>query len=148
VQRVEGVAPGLYHYQCVRHELEMLCELSVQAAAAAANELVAGQSWFANAPVLVLMAARFRARSGNTAIHAKAWKVIQLDAGHLSQTLYLSATELGYGAFITGAINDHCAERLFGLDGMTNGAIAVSGFGKRDAGAGNFEFDPLGKAPR
>jgi putative peptide maturation dehydrogenase len=148
VQRVEGVAPGLYHYQCVRHELERVCELSVQEAAAAANELVAGQSWFANAPVLVLMAARFPRTFWKYRNHAKAWKVIQLDAGHLSQTLYLSATELGYGAFITGAINDCCAERLFGLDGMTSGAIAVSGFGKRDAGAANFEFDPLGKAPR
>jgi len=149
VQRVEGVAPGLYHYQCVRHELERLCELSAQEAEGAASELVAGQSWFANAPVLVLMAARFPRTFWKYRNHPKAWKVIQLDAGHLSQTLYLSATELGYGAFITGAINDCCAERLFGLDAMSNGAIAISGFGKRDARSGNnFEFDPLGKVPR
>src|SRR5207342_1272949 len=148
LQRVEGFAPGLYHYQCVEHALEPLRELPAEQAAAAAHELVAGQAWFANAPVLLLMAARFPRTFWKYRQHAKAWKVIQLDAGHLSQNLYLSATELGYGAFITGAINDRCAERLFGLDGMTIGAIAVSGFGKRDPRADTFEFDPLGKAPR
>ena len=148
VQRVEGLAPGLYHYQCVHHALETLREFPAQEAAAAARELVAGQTWFANAPVLVLMAARFGRNFWKYRNHAKAWKVIQLDAGHLSQNLYLSATELGYGAFVTGAINDRCAERLFELDGMATGAIAVCGFGKRAAQGSHVEFDPLGKAVR
>lgn len=147
VQRVDGVAPGLYHYHCLEHSLEPVGPLAPAAAAAAAHELVAGQAWFANAPVLVLMAARFQRNFWKYRNHAKAWKVIQLDAGHLSQTLYLAATELGLGAFVTGAINDRCAERLFGLDGLSTGAIAVCGFGRRAAG-GNFEFDPLGKAGR
>jgi len=94
------------------------------------------------------MAARFQRNFWKYRGHPKAWKVIQLDAGHLSQNLYLSATELGYGAFITGAINDKCAERLFGLDGISTGAIAVCGFGKRAATGDNVEFDPLGKAVR
>ena len=72
----------------------------------------------------------------------------QLDAGHLSQNLYLSATEQGYGAFVTGAINDECAERLFELDGVTVGAIAVCGFGRRAEGLLTTEFDPLGKSVR
>ena len=80
--------------------------------------------------------------------HAKAWKVIQLDAGHLSQNFYLSATERGYGAFVTAAINDACAERAFELDGITSGAVAVCGFGKRAAEGENVELDPLGKAVR
>jgi SagB-type dehydrogenase family enzyme len=116
--------------------------------AACAYELVAGQAWFANPPVMVLMAARFQRNYWKYRNHPKSWKVIQLDAGHLSQNLYLSATELGYGAFITGAINDRCAERLFGLDGITTGAVAVSGFGKRGAEKTHVEFDPLGKAVR
>jgi putative peptide maturation dehydrogenase len=148
VQRVEDFAPGLYHYQCVEHALEPLRELPAEQAAAAAHELVAGQAWFANAPVLLLMAARFPRTFWKYRHHAKAWKVIQLDAGHLSQNLYLSATELGYGAFITGAINDRCAERLFELDGLGTGAIAVCGFGKRAAQGSHVEFDPLGKVVR
>lgn len=147
VQRVEGIEPGIYHYHCVDHAVVPLAKLTPEAAASAGHELVAGQSWFANAPVLVLMAARFQRNFWKYRNHPKSWKVIQLDAGHLSQNFYLSATELGYGAFVTGAINDRCAERLFELDGLSTGAIAVCGFGKRAAGS-NIEFDPLGKAVR
>ena len=32
--------------------------------------------------------------------------MVHLDVGHLSQTMYLSATELGLGCFVTAAIND------------------------------------------
>lgn len=148
VQRVEGLAPGLYHYHSTGHALQVLRELDSETIAPMAAELVAGQHWFANAPVMVLMAARFGRNFWKYRNHAKASRVIQLDAGHLSQNLYITATELGYGAFVTGAINDECAERLFELDGMATGAIAVCGFGRRVAPAVTVEFDPLGVAVR
>jgi putative peptide maturation dehydrogenase len=142
VQRAEGLEPGLYHYHCLAHALEPIRALSVGEAAAAARELVAGQAWFADAPVIVLLAARFRRSYWKYREHAKAWKVVQLDAGHLSQTLYLSATELGLGAFVTAAINDACAERLFALDGIDVGPVAACGFGIRAALRSTREFDP------
>lgn len=148
VQRVEGLQPGLYHYHSTGHALQPLQVLDALSVAPLARELVAGQSWFANAPVLVLMAARFKRNFWKYRNHAKAWRVIQLDAGHLSQNLYLTATEMGYGAFVTGAINDECAERLFGLDGITMGAVAVCGFGRRGGVRAAAEFDPLGVAVR
>lgn len=148
VQRVDGLAPGCYHYHTTGHALEPISLASGQELAIAACELVAGQSWFANAPVLLLMAARFQRTYWKYRNHSKAWRVIQLDAGHLSQNLYLSATELGYGAFITGAINDDCAERLFELDGFSTGAIAACGFGRRASSLDTIEFDPLGKVTR
>lgn len=148
VQRVEGLAPGLYHYHSTAHALEPMQILSAESVAPMAHELVAGQAWFANAPVHILMAARFKRNYWKYRNHAKAWRVIQLDAGHLSQNLYLSATEFGYGAFVTGAINDECAERLFEFDGLGTGAIAVCGFGRRANELVTTEFDPLGKAVR
>ena len=147
-QRVDGLAPGLYHYQCVDHSLEPMQPLREADASTLAHELVAGQPWFANAPVLVLMAARFDRTFWKYPNHAKAWKVVQLDAGHLSQNFSLGATDLGYGAFVTAAINDACAERAFGLDGVRSGAIAVCGFGRRATQGANVELDPLGKAVR
>ena len=148
VQRVEGLTPGCYHYHPTGHALEPICVASAQDAGDAARELVAGQAWFACAPVLLLMAARFQRSYWKYRNHSKAWRVVQLDAGHLSQNLYLSATELGYGAFITAAINDECAERLFALDGFATGAIAACGFGLRAPRLDTIEFDPLGKVPR
>jgi putative peptide maturation dehydrogenase len=147
-QRVDGLAPGLYHYHSTAHALEPLRTMSGEEAAALAQQLVAGQTWFANAPLLVLMAARFQRNFWKYRNHSKAWRVIQLDAGHLSQNFYLSATEFGYGAFITGAINDDVAERAFELDGISIGALAVCGLGRRAAELTTVELDPLGKAVR
>jgi putative peptide maturation dehydrogenase len=147
VQRVDGLAPGVYHYHPVAHALQPLLA-PADGLAGQAHALVAGQHWFADAPVLVLMAARFERSFWKYRRHPKAWRVIQLDAGHLSQTLYLSATELGLGAFVTGAINDRHAERLFGFDGLATGAVAACGFGPRAASVATIEFDPLGRARR
>lgn len=148
VQRVDGLSPGLYHYHCQAHALEPMAMLSPEDAAQAAHELVAGQPWFAAAPALVLMAARYPRTYWKYRDHAKAWKVVQLDAGHLSQTFYLAATELGLGAFVTAAINDASGERLFGLDGLDIAPVAVCGLGVRAATVDVRELDPLGRARR
>ena len=145
VQRVAGLAQGLYHYQPVAHALEPMDAPAGADWAALAHELVAGQPWFAAAPVQVLLAARFERSFWKYRNHAKAWRVVQLDAGHLSQTLCLSATEQGLGAFITAAINDRCAERLFGLDGLSQGAVAVCGFGPRLSGRHDNELGSVAR---
>ena len=146
VQRVAGLPPGLYHYQAIEHALEPLDLPAGAELSALAHELVAGQAWFASAPVQILLAARFDRSFWKYRNHAKAWRVLHLDAGHLSQTLYLSATEQGLGAFITAAINDDCAERLFGLDGISQGALAVCGFGPRIPGHYEDELSSIGEA--
>ncbi len=148
VQRVDGLVSGLYHYHATAHALEPMRLMAAETIAPLAQEIVAGQAWFANAPVMVLMAARFQRNFWKYRGNSKAWRVVQLDAGHLSQNLYLAATELGYGAFVTGAINDDCAERLFEFDGLGTGAVAVCGFGRRATEIVATEFDPLGKAVR
>jgi putative peptide maturation dehydrogenase len=147
-QRVEGAPAGLYHYQANAHALEPMRLVDSREAAELARELVAGQSYFAQAPVLIVMAARFVRSNWKYRNHAKAWKVAQLDAGHLSQNLYLSATEMGLGAFVTAAMNDECAERCFEFDGMATGAIVVCGIGRRAGELSQVELDPLGLSLR
>ena len=75
--------------------------------------------------------------------HAKAYRALILDVGHLSQTLYLAATELGLGAFVTSAINEVEIEQAFGLDPLEEGPLAVCGFGWRASEKTTVEFDPL-----
>lgn len=144
VRRVEGVAPGLYHYHCTGHALEPLTLLVENAAAELASEFVAGQSWFAQAPVLIAITTRFLRHQWKYRQHPKAYRVLHLEAGHFSQTLFLAAAELGLGAYITAAINEHAIERALGLDGMHDGPLAVCGFGARAAAMTTFEFDPAG----
>ncbi len=143
VQRVEGVAPGLYHYHPVEHALEPLRALTCDEATAMARRFVAAQSWFVDAHVIVLPTSRFLRNFWKYRNHAKAYRALILDVGHLSQTLYLAATELGLGAFITAAINEIDIEQAFGLDPLEEGPLAACGFGIRSGERHEVEFDPL-----
>jgi putative peptide maturation dehydrogenase len=142
-QRVEGLEPGLYHYLALRHALEPMRSLDPSEAAAMAHRFVAGQHWFNNVPVMVIMTVRFDRLFWKYRRHAKAWRVAHLDAGHLSQTMYLSAADLGLGAFVTAAINDHAIEQSLALAPMREGAIALVGFGPRAAVKTTLELDEL-----
>lgn len=144
VQRIEGLAPGLYHYHPLEHALEPLPAPDMPMRELAMNA-VAGQHWFADAPVLVVMAARFGRCFWKYRRHPKAYRAVTMDAGHLSQTLYLGATDLGLGAFVTCAVNEVDIERAFGLDPLEEGVMAVCGFGWRDGTMRNAEFDPDGR---
>jgi SagB-type dehydrogenase family enzyme len=105
-------------------------------------DMVAQQHWFADAHVVVLLSPRFDRTFWKYRHHAKGYRVVALEGGHLSQTLYLSATEAGLGAFITGAINEVELEQAFGLDPIHQGALAICGFGWRGPVMETAELDP------
>jgi putative peptide maturation dehydrogenase len=143
VQRVEGVAPGLYHYHAIDHALEPIRALAAAEARDLARTFVGAQPYFVDAHVLVIPASRFGRNFWKYRNHTKAYRALVLDVGHLSQTLYLAATELGLAAFITAAINEIDIEKAFGLDPLEEGPLAVCGFGVRGAERTEVEFDPL-----
>ncbi|WHZ20274.1 MAG: hypothetical protein OJF55_002423 [Rhodanobacteraceae bacterium] len=145
VQRVEGVPPGLYHYHPVAHALEPLRELDADTAASLARRFVAAQAYYAAAPVQIALVSRFERNFWKYRNHAKAYRAVILDAGHLSQMLYLAATEANLGAFITAAINEVEIEQAFGLEPMAEGPLAVCGFGVRAQQRVTVEFDPAHK---
>ncbi len=145
VQNVEGLTAGLYHYHAVSHELAATTS-QPDDIAQFALQLLAGQDWFATAPVLVVLTCRFGRNFWKYRNHTKAYRAVCLDAGHVSQALYTAATEQGLGAFVTAAINEHEIETLLGTDPMQQGALAVSGFGWRADTLVTPEFDPLGRS--
>lgn len=164
VRRVEGIAAGLYRYRVDGHALEPVLpriappqpgDVGTRALddmpprAWRAEELrafariaVAGQEFFADAPVLCVLAPRFHRNFWKYRNHAKAYRVCVLDVGHLSQTLQLCATEAGLGPFVTGAINEVDIERAFGMTGYVQSPLVVCGFGQRAATLVTSEFDP------
>lgn len=143
VQRAEGLQPGIYHYLSMRHALEPLTISNREDMRALMYRCVAGQEWFQDVPVMVVMAARFDRLFWKYRRHTKAWRVVHLDVGHLSQTMYLSAADLGLGAFVTAAINDHAIEQALGLQTLKEGAIAIVGFGPRLPVNTTLELDNL-----
>jgi putative peptide maturation dehydrogenase len=128
-QRVEGIAPGLYHYQPVRHALEPLTGMAPAETGELALRMVADQDWFQPAPMMVVLVSRVERNFWKYRNHAKAYRALLLDAGHLSQTFYLLATEAGMPAFVTAAVNEIDIERALGLDPLKDMVIAVCGCG-------------------
>lgn len=155
VLNVEGLDCGLYHYQVESHRLEIIERMSRPEARRLADEFAAGQGFVSEAHVVLVMTARFYRNYWKYRRHPRAYAVVLMDAGHLSQTLYLVCTERGLGAFITAAINGRNIERRLKLDGIAEGAIALSGFGIPAVSGRTSEphfvpFDPvraLGEAP-
>lgn len=143
VQHVDGVAPGLYHYYPIDHALEPIQAMSAVAAAVLAQRFVASQAYFVHARVMAVPTSSFLRNFWKHRNHAKAYRALILDVGHLSQTMYPAATKLGLAAFITAAVNKVDIEEAFGLDPLEEGPRAVCGFGLRAAERNEVEFDPL-----
>ncbi len=142
IQHVDGVSPGLYHYHVGDHALEPLRSVDADEAYALAMKFLAHQHWFAAAHVIVILAPRFKRSFWKYRRHAKVYRALTLDVGHLSQTLQISATELGLGAFVTAAINEGDIEKALDLDPMQESPLAVCGFGWRAETRSRMEFDP------
>jgi putative peptide maturation dehydrogenase len=142
-RNVEGIAPGLYHYHPVDHALEPILALDAGEASALARRFVGAQAYLVGAQAFVIPVSRFRRNFWKYRNHSKAYRALVLDVGHLSQTMYLAATELGLAAFITAAVNEVDIERAFGLDPLDEGPLAVTGFGIRAETLDEIEFDPL-----
>ena len=143
IQHVDGLSPGLYHYHVGDHALEPLRSVDADEANALAMKFLAHQHWFAAAHVIVILAPRFRRSFWKYREHAKVYRAVTLDVGHLAQTLQICATESGLGAFVTAAINEADIEQALDLDPMQESPIAVCGFGWRAPTRNRMEFDPL-----
>jgi hypothetical protein len=107
--------------------------------------VAAEEHWFSIGNVMVLAAPRYDRNFWKYRNHAKAYRAITLEAGHLSQTLYLSATAAGLAAYITCAINEVPLEQAFALDPINSGALAICGFGWRGEEMVTMELDPAGE---
>lgn len=142
VRDVEGLAPGLYHYAAGSHRLELLRAMSAGEVEDTVEAVTSGQSYYRSAHACFVLTARFARTFWKYRGHAKAYRVVLLDAGHLSQTLYLVACELGLGAFFTAAVNDGAAEEALGLDRCREGVLGVSGCGVVAPDADRLAFVP------
>ena len=140
VSNVDGVDPGVYHYNVGDHSLELLSRLQAEEARELATTFMCGQSYFGTAAVSFVMTARFYRNHWKYRRHQKAYAGILMDAAHLSQTLYLVGADLDLGAYVTIAINSHEIEASLGLDGVGEGVMAISGCGPRGPDASPLEL--------
>ena len=123
--RVKGLRAGLYHYRPASHQLEVI---NTNTSREKAWLYCARQHFVRDAAALFLMTAVFP-RTMWKYQHARAYRVVLLDAGHLCQTFCLVATWLGLAPFCTAALKDTLIEHDLGIDGIRESVLYVAGVG-------------------
>lgn len=116
--RVEGLAPGLYHYRPRGHALECL---RAGAVAAEVGRAVLYPEIVAHASVVVLLAAIFPRTLYKYG--ERGYRFALLDAGHVAQNIYLVATAVGLGAVAMGGFLDDELDGLLGLNGVDEATV-------------------------
>lgn len=122
---IEGLRPGIYHYDVHGHALELLSEGDFRAAVA---EAALGQEFTASANAVFIWTAVF-ARS-KVKYRERAYRYIYLDAGHIAQNLALAAVALGLGSCQIAALFDDEANALVGVDGGEESVIYMTAVGQ------------------
>jgi putative peptide maturation dehydrogenase len=130
VMNVSGLQSGIYHYNVQNHRMDLLRSLVRPDSERLVEKFTAGQSYFATAHVLFILTARFHRNFWKYRKAPRSFRVIQLDAGHLSQTMALVCTSLGLGAFFTAAVNDINIEEALGIDAVEQGVVGILGCGR------------------
>jgi SagB-type dehydrogenase family enzyme len=127
VNSVTDMAPGLYRYLPIRHQLQ---EHVV-------SDTVAGEITYA------CLGQRFCARSGATFIwvavadrmtwryEQRGYRYLFLDVGHACQNLYLAAESIGCGACAVAAFDDDRMNEILRLDGEAMFVIYLAAVGKK-----------------
>ncbi len=113
IRKVEGLAPGAYHYLPMEHALEFLHP--VENMEDAISQTLSGQNWAAKASVVFYWSMVPYRAEWRYGIHAH--RVALIDVGHVGQNLYLACTGLGLGTCAIAAFqHEKCCE-VFELDG-------------------------------
>jgi SagB-type dehydrogenase family enzyme len=124
VNRVQGCAPGLWHYQVPNHSLAQLLSGDL---GERVSRACLGQEFCADAAVVFAWAAvvdRCAWKYGD-----RAFRYIYLDAGHLGGQLQLACCALGLGSVNIGAFLDDEVNELLGLDGEAETAVYLTAVG-------------------
>ncbi|MBB5956298.1 SagB-type dehydrogenase family enzyme [Saccharothrix tamanrassetensis] len=125
VRGIDGLTPGWHHYDGLAHALEPLDVLwSAEEMAEAAGD----QDWVGQAPLVLAYTAvleRTRWRYDTS----RAYRVVQMDVGHLSQTAYLVATAMGFGIGFTAALRDELVEQALRCDPYHEVVLGMSAMG-------------------
>ena len=127
VRHVDGLEPGVYHFSPGRGGLEHLGSLPSRDAQLAA---LGQRPGLADAPVVLVFTA-VMARNQWRYDSARGYRDVLLGAGHVSQTVLLTATAMDLGAVFATAVSDELLEDMLGLDDGSEIVLGVTALGQK-----------------
>ncbi len=98
---VEDLAPGIYRYDYLNHELIPVVDEDRRGQLA---EAALGQGFIAEAPASIVFVAHFERSTGRYGERGE--RYVYMDTGYASQSVHLLAVELGLGTVAIGAFDD------------------------------------------
>ena len=130
VANCAGLDRGFYHYDAGEHALMPLAVRAPEF-----DAMLAGAEFAMDAPaapqILITIAARFGRVSWKYS--GIAYALMLKDAGVLTQTLYLAATDMGLGGCAIGTCNIGTFAKLTGLDIHVEGPVGQFALGRAAA---------------
>ena len=111
VGEVTGLEAGVFHYRPDGHLFvrRTVGDLRGELASAAL-----GQEWVREAPVSLVIAARYERTTGRYG--ERGVRYVHIEVGHAGQNIYLQAEALGLGTVIVGAFDDQDVKTLLGIE--------------------------------
>ena len=120
---VQGLDPGIYYYHPNLHALKLLSRLN-----SPLGSLLQGQHFADNIPFGIFLTSRLDKMWWKYR-HSQAYRVSLLDIGHISQTIQLCATSLGFKTWLTAALTESKIEKLIKLDDLSEQVFLFIGAG-------------------
>ena len=122
--RVDGLAPGFYHYGARQHDLGL-----VRSGTIAVQPMLGTQKWPARAAAIIFLVAHFPRTMWK--YHTPvAYRVVMMEAGFIGQNIALAATHHGFSAVPSGALKNSLIEEYLGVDPLESGAVLSLSLGK------------------
>jgi SagB-type dehydrogenase family enzyme len=142
VGQCRGISPAIYHYDPLRHRLEL-----VNSNRAVVDELLASASQAAVVdvppPVLITVTARFRRLTWK--YESMAYAAALMNVGVLIQSLYLVCTAMGLAPCALGSVGIDASARAFGTDWRTEPSVGQFMLGRYPDARGEYagRWDPV-----
>jgi SagB-type dehydrogenase family enzyme len=118
-QRVDGLARGIYHYAAREHALTPVPQADEPPPA---SYLLSGQHWADSAAAVVFLVANYERTMWKYG-HPNAYKVVQIEAGHIVQNMLLTATYEGLAGTPTAALQEDAIEQVLGEQDLCHSAV-------------------------
>jgi len=127
LNRVKGIAPGLYYYHPLQHGL-VLYKSGAEQAQAVCEACLGQEMVLHSAVTFIWLAIPYRA---SWRYSQRSYRYLYLDAGHAGQNLHLAAEAIGAGACMIGAYNDAAMNALLQANGTDAFVIYAAALGKK-----------------